>query len=103
MTMTRRLIPFALILALGACSVEEGMTKSGLEGAGIPPGVAQCMAKRMVKRLSLIQLRRLSGLAKASKSKGVDQLLYRVRSLKDPEILSVVSSSAALCATGLAG
>ena len=79
------------------------MTNSGLVSAGIPKAMAKCMAHRMVKRLSILQLRRLSGLGKASDSKSLDQFLYRVRSLKDPEILSVVTSSAALCGTGLAG
>ena len=101
--MTRRLILAALTLSLAACGVERDQTRAGLLSAGIPPATADCMAKRMVDRLSLLQLRRLSGLGKAGKSKGIDQFLFRVRSLKDPEILSVVSSSAALCATGLAG
>lgn len=104
MMMTRRLILPAVLLGLSACaSVPEGMTRTGLINAGIPPATATCMAKRMVDRLSLLQLRRLSGLGKAGTSKSIDQFLYRVRSLKDPEILSVTTSSAALCATGLAG
>ena len=101
--MLRRLILPAAILALTACSTPEAMTRAGLVNAGIPQPTARCMAGRMVDRLSLLQLRRLSGLAKARGSKNLDQFLYRARSLKDPEILSVVSSSAALCATGLAG
>ena len=103
MTMMRRLILPAL-LSLSACaSVPENMTRTGLENAGIAPATAACMAKRMVDRLSLLQLRRLSGLGKTGSSKSIDQFLYRVRSLKDAEILSVTTSSAALCATGLAG
>jgi len=104
MMTTRRLILPVLLLALSACAtVPESMTRSGLENAGIPTATARCMAHRMVERLSLLQLRRLSGLGKAGASKSIDQFLYRVRSLKDPEILSVTTSSAALCATGLAG
>ena len=102
-TMLRRLILPATLLALAGCSTPEAMTRTGLVNAGIPRATAACMADRMVDRLSLLQLRRLSGLAKARGSKGLNQFLYRVRSLKDPEILGVVSSSAGLCATGLAG
>ena len=101
----RLLRRFAMLLLppLAACSAPEAMTRSGLVNAGIPRATAACMADRMVHRLSLLQLRRLSGLAKAGQSKGVGQFLYRVRSLKDPEIVGVVTSSAALCGTGLAG
>lgn len=93
----------ALPFVCAACSAPEAMTRSGLINAGIPKPTAACMADRMVHRLSLLQLRRLSGLAKAGESKSLSQWLYRARSLKDPEILAVVTSAAALCATGLAG
>ena len=101
--MMRRLILPTAALALAACSTLEAMTRAGLVNAGIPRPTAACMAGRMVDRLSLLQLRRLSGLGKAGRSKDRAQFLYRVRSLKDPEILGVVTSSAGLCATGLAG
>ena len=89
------------LLMLGACSTPEQMTRAGLENAGIPKPMAGCMARRMVDRLSLLQLRRLSGLGKAEHSKSVDQFLYRVRSLNDPKIVGVTTSSAALCAIGV--
>ena len=88
-------------LALSACSTPEAMTRQGLIDAGIGKRTATCMAKRMVDRLSLLQLRRLAGLGKAERSRDIDQFLHRVRSLKDPEIVGVTASSAALCATGL--
>jgi hypothetical protein len=103
MTMRRLILPAFAFIALAGCSTPEKMTRSGLVNAGIPTTTATCMAHRMVKRLSLLQLRRLSGLGKASDSKSLNQFIYRVRSLKDPEILSVVTSSATLCATGFAG
>lgn len=88
--------------ALAACSTPETLTRSGLVSAGIPKPIAACMAGGMVDRLSLLQLRRLSGLAKADRSRNLDQFLYRVRSLRDPEIIAVTGSSAALCASGIA-
>ena len=89
------------LFMLGACSTPEQMTRTGLENAGIPGPMAGCMAHRMVDRLSLLQLRRLSALGKAEHSQSVDQFLYRVRSLNDSKIVGVTTSSAALCAVGV--
>ena len=90
------------LLMLAGCSTPETMTRQGLVSAGISPSVATCMASRLVDRLSILQLRRLAGLGKAERSRDLDQFLYRVRSLRDPEIVGVTASSAALCVTGLA-
>jgi hypothetical protein len=87
---------------LAGCSTPEAKVRAGLVHAGLDQQTAACMADRMVHRLSLLQLRRLSGLGKAEGSRDLDQLLYRVRSLNDPKIVEVTVSSAALCATGLA-
>ena len=56
----------------------------------------------MVDRLSVLQLRRLAGLGKAKQSRDLDQFLYRVRALRDPQIVAVTGAAAALCATGMA-
>ncbi|MES2055613.1 MAG: hypothetical protein V4564_06740 [Pseudomonadota bacterium] len=88
-------------LALAACSTPETLTRDGLIKAGVPAPIAKCMAGRMVDRLSVLQLRRLSGLGKAKQSRDLEQFLYRARSLNDPEIVRVTTSSAALCAVGL--
>ena len=88
-------------LLLAGCSTPEDMTRQGLVRAGISRPVATCMARRMVHRLSLLQLRRLAGLGKAEDARSLDQFLYRVRSLNDPKIVGVTASSAALCAAGL--
>ena len=89
------------LLMLAGCSTPETMTREGLVSAGISKPVAACMASRMVDRLSILQLRRLAGIGKAERSRDLDQFLYRVRSLRDPEIVGVTASSAALCVTGL--
>ena len=64
--------------------------------------MSACMAERMVDRLSLVQLRRLSALGSLKDKRitdlSLDQFLHKVRALKDPEILAVSTSSAALCA-----
>ena len=72
----------------------------GLVNAGLSRALAACMAERMVDRLSLAQLMRIPDLRKASETESLDRFLRRIRSLGDPEIVAVATSSAALCATG---
>ncbi len=91
-----------LPLALAACATPETRLRTGLVDAGLPQPIAACMADRMVDRLSLTQLRRIGSLA-SLKGKRIDsltlnQFLRKVRALKDPEILTVTISSAAVCA-----
>ena len=94
----RRLILILCLSGLAACSVPEDRLRTGLRSAGLPAPLSACMAERMVDRLSLLQLRRMAGLPKARDSQTLDQFLYRLRSLGDPEIVAVASSSAAVCA-----
>lgn len=97
-----RSAPFLLILlALSACAVPEARLRAGLVNAGLSRPLAACMAERMVDRLSLAQLMRIADLPKAREAESLDRFLHRVRALGDPEILSVATSSGALCATGL--
>jgi hypothetical protein len=88
---------------LAGCAVPQARLRAGLVNAGLSRPLAACMAHRMADRLSLIQLRRIGDLPYARDSLSVTEFLHRVRALGDSEILSVSSSSAALCATGLAG
>jgi hypothetical protein len=94
------LLPFIL---LAGCATPESRLRGGLIEAGLPEPLAACMAERMVDRLSLIQLRRLADLEAAGRAPTTEDFLHRVRSLRDPEIWSVTSRAAALCAVGLAG
>lgn len=86
---------------LGGCAIPRAEVRSGLISAGLPRPMASCMAHRMVKRLSLGQLRRLGDLPNAHGDEDVEEFLHHVRALGDPEILGVTSSSTALCATGI--
>ena len=92
----------ALSLALSGCATPETRLRSGLVDAGLSPAMSACMAERMVDRLSLLQLRRLSSLGSLKGRRIVDltldQFLHKVRALKDAEILAVSTSSAAVCA-----
>ena len=96
------LLPAIAMLALAGCATPEARLRTGLNNAGLSAPMSACMAERMVDRLSLLQLRRLSSLGslkdKRMSDLSLDQFLYRVRALRDAEILAVTTSSAALCA-----
>lgn len=97
-----RSAPLVLIfLSLSACAVPEARLRAGLVNAGLSRPLAACMAERMVDRLSLAQLMRIADLPRAREAESVDKFLRRIRSLGDPEIVGVSTSSAALCTTGL--
>jgi type IV pilus biogenesis protein CpaD/CtpE len=98
----KRLVVVASVLALSACATPETRVRTALMDAGLSQPMSACMADRMVDRLSLIQLNKLSGLKKLRgadmRKLSVDEFLRRTRSLQDPEILSVVTSSGLICA-----
>lgn len=93
-----------LIGAAAACSpskIAYGSVKSAMIDAGLSESNAACMATRMTDRLSLVQLNKLRKLKGEKRSLG--DYVDAVRKVGDAEALSVTASSAALCATGLAG
>jgi hypothetical protein len=93
-----RLFPILfLALTVSACSFPEARLRAGLVEAGLSEPLATCMADRMVRRLSLMQLRRIADLRQAGRAANLAEFLHRVRSLRDPEIWMVTSSSAAIC------
>jgi hypothetical protein len=101
----RRLAFPLLLLPLAACAQTfEGRVATRLTEAGLSRAMADCMAERWVSRLNVLQLRRISDLAgdlRRERGQGrltVGRFIDRVRAVEDPEIFSVVSSSAAICA-----
>ena len=101
----RRLAFSLLLLPLAACAQSfEGRVAGRLTEAGISRPMADCMAERWVSRLNLVQLRKVSHLAvdlQRERGQGrltVARFIERVRAVDDPEIVQVVSSSAAICA-----
>ena len=90
--------PLLAVALLAACATPETRLRNGLVEAGLSEPLAACMADRMVGRLSLIQLRRLADLKNAGRADSLDAFLHRVRSLRDPEVWTVTSTSAAVCA-----
>lgn len=93
-----------MIVALAACAPSKlayVSVKSAMVEAGLSEPNAACMATRMTDRLSLVQLNKLKKLKGEKRSLG--DYVDAVRKVGDAEALSVTASSAALCATGLAG
>jgi hypothetical protein len=66
--------------------------------------MADCMAKRWVARLNVLQLQKISGLSEdlaRERAQGrltVARFVERVRGLEDPEIVEVVTTSSLGCA-----
>jgi hypothetical protein len=99
----RRSLLLTMALAASAGCVEqiaESRVRSALVEAGVADPTADCMAGRMVDRLTIAQLRKLEALKGDSRSVG--DYLAAVRRVGDPEVIAVTASSAALCSTGLA-
>src|SRR3546814_16496254 len=95
----RRSFPLArLALALAGGATPETRLRTGLANAGLSNAMAACMAGRMVDRLSLLQLRRLSSLDGLKGRRIADlppaQFLKQVRALGAPVILGVATRSA---------
>lgn len=98
--MRRVLIALALLAATGCVEkIAENRVRTALVDAGLSTSNADCMAHRMVDRLTIKQLRKLQALKGEKRS--VMDYVETVRRVSDPELLSVTASSAALCATGL--
>ncbi len=100
----RTKIMAALILAssLSACATPEARLRNGLQSAGLSRDTSACMAGRMIDKLSLTQLKRLSDLSKISDQRigemRVGEFWRQVRALRDPEILSITTRAGLSCA-----
>lgn len=98
-----RLILAALpLIALSACATPETRVRTALMDAGLSRPIASCMAQRMVDRLSLGQLQklsRISGIGSTQIGKlTVREFLKKTAALGDPEILGVVTTAGLGCA-----
>ena len=100
----KKLAPLAALLALSACATPspEARVRSKLLEAGLSRPMANCMAERLVDRLSIQELRRLSSLAKIGnrdiREMTIEEFLHRIRALQDPHILKVVTTAGLGCA-----
>jgi len=88
-------------MLLSACATPETRLRNGLQSIGLSKPLAGCMAGRMADRLSLGQLNKLNKLGKLrSKDPGdisFNEFVKHTRALQDPEIVSIVTSSGAIC------
>ena len=101
----RSLLPVLVVpLLLSACATPspEARIRTALVDAGLDRAVAGCMAGRLVDRLSIAQLRKLSSLSKLReddlRTMTVEQFFHKTRALGDPEILRVVTKAGIGCA-----
>jgi hypothetical protein len=112
--MRRLLIGLLLIVGLAVGAVSTGLAdplvrwqvKSALVHAGIGEKRAECMATRMVERLTIGQLWKLrEGMApqagEPEEDYGLGELIKRLRRVEDGEAVAVLTTSAGLCALGL--
>jgi hypothetical protein len=102
LTMKNLILAALPLFALSACATPETRVRTALMDAGLSRPVASCMAQRMVDRLSLGQLQKLSRLSGISKAQigqlSVGELLRRTKALGDPKILEVVTTAGIGCA-----
>jgi hypothetical protein len=98
----KKLITASALLALAACATPETRVRTALMDAGLSKPVSTCMAQRMVDRLSLGQLQKLSRLGALRDTKirnlTVGEFVKQTRALGDPEILTVVTTAGVGCA-----
>ena len=103
-----RISALIAILLLASCAQAfEGRVAGRLTYAGIPGGMSNCMAKHWVKRLSVLQLRKIQRLTNdITRDRGAGRLtvfrfVARMRAVDDPEIFDVVVKSATACALNI--
>ena len=96
---TLLLLPF---LALAACATPESRVRTALLDAGLSKPISTCMAQRMVDRLSLGQLQRLSRVSSLGSNRigdlTIGEFIRKARAIGDPEILTVVTTAGLGCA-----
>ena len=92
-----------VVLTLASCAGPESQLATGLQRAGLSEATSACMSERMVDRLSVGQLLKLRSLGSLSEDRprSAAEFVRKVRALRDPEILSVTTSSLAVCRLGL--
>jgi hypothetical protein len=84
----------------------EMQVKSALVESGLGENRAECMAERMVKRLTIGQLWKLrQGMAaqegEPASGYGLGELVKRLDRVDDGEAVAVLTTSAGLCAIGI--
>ena len=98
----RSLLIILPLMAVTACATPESRVRSALLDAGLSKPVSTCMAQRMVDRLSLGQLQKLSRLSGLRNRRigdlTIGEFVRETRGLGDPEIFAVVTTAGLGCA-----
>jgi len=97
----RLVVALMAALTLTGCveKIAEHKVRAALIEAGLGPATSDCMARRMVDRLSISQLRKLQALQGEKRS--VVDYVAAVQRVGDPEVFQVTAAAGAVCATGL--
>jgi hypothetical protein len=100
--MRRLLVPVLLLAATAGCAqqIAEHRVRAALVSAGLSERNADCMAHRMVRKLTIRQLRRLEALKGEKRS--IADYVIAVRRVGDARAVAVTAKSAAVCELGLA-
>jgi hypothetical protein len=99
-----RSLLLALTLALAGCHVAtpEATVREKLIAAGVKPHMAACLAPKLVRKLSIDQLKALGKLAKGASGDGHHLSMHvledKLQTIDDPRIVDVVSRAALACA-----
>jgi hypothetical protein len=94
------LLAAAFLFLGGATWIAEYRVAAGLREAGVGDKTSGCMARRMVKRLTYVQLWKLQSFE--GEKHGLGDYVAAVKRVGDGKVITVTASSAALCASGLA-
>lgn len=101
---TRALVACGALLPLAAAcaTIVEQRVENELADAGVPIGIATCMAEIWAEDLSVNQIRGIGRFASSVRNEDrqltVGRLITYVREWNDPQALGVVTTSAARCA-----
>lgn len=90
----------AAVIWMGLHAYARHRVRVAFAEAGMSAGAAKCMARRLDRRLTLRQIHQLAGLAEEPDT--IEGVLRAVRRADDRRIVTVTTSSAVLCASGLA-
>jgi uncharacterized protein (DUF58 family) len=112
--MRKLLLALLLLIGLAVIAVQTGFARPvikwqverSLVASGMGEGRADCMAGRMVDRLTLGQLYTLQRAmaprdGEPETARGIFGTIQRLRRSEDGEVVGVVTTSAALCAIGI--
>jgi len=89
------------IISLNACATPQTQIKNTLVEKGLSEPMAECMAARLVDKLSTKQLLKIRKLKKFERKEvgdiSANQFIKYTRALQDPKIIAVTTSSVLFC------